>query len=166
MTQTTNNISRTEVADILEGVLPTYVVKYIASYIAHPLAGLSREMGEQYFNLSIMLPGKVSNKSPRWSRHKILYFRGIALAPADGEFVKRHRLHVANQVYLDHRKRTIYCMNMRLSARHQIQLMYPLKHRFNTKKEILDFATKHSIKLSMSWTKTKMLMVFNSKYGA
>jgi len=174
MTQTTN-ISRTEVADILKDVLPTYVVKRIASYHAHPLAGLSREMAEQYFKLNIIgyvcqyfkYDGSVRHERTA-TRYKSDYIRRARRAHNAGSAFSLCQLeHNMTLLYLNDRRINILRIDDQLSAdRHYLSEIFPLRHRYNTKKEILDFAAKQSIKLSMSWTKTKMLMVFNSKYGA
>ena len=167
--------SPTEVADILKDVLPTYVVKRIASYHAHPLAGLSREMGQQYFKLNVITVGAEAVLRADPARPKSEYIRkarafvaAVAASGNVGQFSLRQHIHSANQVYLEDRRINVIRMNCRLSAeRHYfLRMLYPLKYRLNTKKEILDFAAEQSIKLSMSWTKAKMLMVFNSKYGA
>ena len=187
--------SRTDVADILKDVLPTYVVKRVTSYMAHPLAGLSREMGEQYFNLRVMqnlraVQYKIIGccSAPRASsRCKSEYHREVGY---DG---RAWRAENTPFKYLADRKENIHIMNNALSAsRHYVSVgggddddvrangpmavhwcrvnvgraLYPLLHKNNTKKQILDYATEKNIKLSMSWTKTKMLMVFNSVYGA
>tara|TARA_R110000737_G_scaffold17902_1_gene35823 strand:- start:2580 stop:3161 length:582 start_codon:yes stop_codon:yes gene_type:complete len=180
--------SRTDVADILKDVLPTYVVKRVTSYMAHPLAGLSREMGEQYFNLRVMqnlraVQYKIIGccSAPRASsRCKSEYLREVGY---DG---RAWRAENTPFKYLADRKENIHIMNNALSAsRHYASVragdgamswywcmtmnrwaLYPLLHKNNTKKQILDYATEKNIKLSMSWTKTKMLMVFNSVYGA
>ena len=160
--------SPTEVADILKDVLPTYVVKRVASYHAHPLAGVSREMGQQYFKLNVISVGAIDRATARPKSEYIRVVRArIAAVGEVGQFSLRQHIHSANQIYLEDRRNNVIKLNRRLSAERQYFLrMYPLKYRLNTKKEILDFAAEQSIKLSMSWTKTKMLMVFNSKYGA
>jgi len=179
--------SRTDVADILKDVLPTYVVKRVTSYMAHPLAGMSREMGEQYFKLrviqnlrAVFVPTerrRVAMFCSAWSKDKYRAVFDENLTDWVSE---------TYYCYLRARKANIRIMNYALSAsRHYVTgsalgrdrnfywcrvqvewALYPLLYKDNTKKEILDFAAKQSIKLSMSWTKTKMLMVFNSVYGA
>ena len=150
-------ISQTEVADILNEVLPTDVVKYIASYHAHPLASMrpwcftwyhGEDIGQDW-HVRVLLKVVVSKYAP--SRSMLDIANSV---PAGGS--------LGYDLYLSGRWWNI---NDGAEARGIPDWVFPLTPK-NTKKEILDFAAKQSIKLSMSWTKTKMLMVFNSKYGA
>ena len=149
-------ISQTEVADILNEVLPTDVVKYIASYHAHPLASMrpwrlyDARTGDiqQDWHVRVMLKVVVS----KYEKSRSMLDIANDVLCAD----------LGYALYLHSRWRNIEdCAEARGIPDH----FFPLTPK-NTKKQILDFAAEQSIKLSMSWTKAKMLMVFNSKYGA
>ena len=170
------SISQTEVADILNEVLPTDVVKYIASYHAHPLASMrpwcltwrcrgggTERMMHQEQDCDVLVLLNVYR--PVMAITKRLAAKWCSCSEIESDIhpsFKGHEQEVAFRLYTDLRWITIY---ERAQPSGIPNHFFPLTPK-NTKKQILDFAAEQSIKLSMSWTKAKMLMVFNSKYGA
>ena len=140
-TATMSCISKTDLKNILESVLPNDVIHKVASYHAHPIIeyiGLD-EIKKQYDNLSVYRYFQKHQKAKRKVQYDSLikyYF--------DRDWTIRgmnDKLYFCYPPTLDFKIRKIF---------------YPLD-KTTLKKDILSYAEQHHICLKKSWTKTKML---------
>ncbi len=134
------NISRNEIVDIFESVVPKYVAMEISSYHRHPIDEFigKDKLKEKESKLSIAIIRSHSHK-----RHN----------ERDLPF----------DVYEWKRKDNVDEINYKLSNDCRLRLFYPFTHRTEgiyTKQEIKDIAERNSIKLSMNWKKDKMIEEF------
>jgi len=132
------NISRNEIADIFQCLLPKDVAMYLSSYHRHPI--------DEFIGKD-KLKEKQSKLTGRgvctwWENYEV----GVISS------ARRRRTSVT-------RRET----NYNLSAYSRLRLFYPFTHwKINqyTKQEIKDIAERNGIKLSMSWKKDKMIEEF------
>jgi len=137
------NISRNEIVDIFEGVVPKYVAMKISSYHRHPIDEFIGEdkLKEKESKLLVAVIG-----SYHYHDHSTWH----TLRHAAYSFEYRRR-----------RERNVFETNRNLSAR--LRIFYPFTRKaLNTHTKIYIFyiAEKKGIKLSMSWKKDKMIDEF------
>ena len=133
------NISRNEIADIFQCLLPKDVAMYLSSYHRHPIDEFigSKNLRNKERTLSVR-----SFNLYRWNEcgdafGTTTYFR----------------------VKIENKDKT----NYKLSTASRLRLFYPFTHRnytHYTKKEIHGIARNDYIKLSMNWKKDKMIEEF------
>ena len=135
-------ISRNEIVDIFESVVPKYVAMKISSYHRHPIDEFIGEdkLKHKGHTLSVFLNcGVVFHYCFPW------------ISPA-------HR-----SEYLDTKVAVRRRTNYNLSTSSRLRIFYPYTRRAlntGTKQHIYQIAQKHYIKLSMSWKKDKMIDEF------
>ena len=141
-TMSSLNISRNEIADIFESVVPKDVAIYISSYHRHPIdefIGKDKLKEKERF-LSIVMLGVYYHRV-YWSTYH----------------------HETRGSYQWQRKDNVCETNYKLSSHRSIRIFYPYTREalnINTKQEIKDVAERRYIKLSMSWKKDKMIDEF------
>jgi hypothetical protein len=133
------NISRNEIVDIFESVVPKYVAMEISSYHRHPIdefIGKDKLKEKERF-LSIVMLGVYYHRV-YWSTYH----------------------HETRGSYQWQRKDNVCETNYKLSSYHSIRIFYPYtREELNsfTKDHINEIAQRYYIKLSMSWKKAKMI---------
>ena len=133
------NISRNEIVDIFESVVPKYVAMEISSYHRHPIdefIGKDKLKEKERF-LSIVMLG--------------VYYHRVY-------WPTYH--HETRGSYQWQRKDNVCETNYKLSSHRSICIFYPYtREELNsfTKDHINEIAQRYYIKLSMSWKKAKMI---------
>ena len=137
-TMSSLNISRNEIADIFESVVPKDVAIYISSYHRHPI-------------------DEFIGKDKLKEKQRTLTGRGLCT------WVENYEVGVISSARRRRTSSTRRETNYNLSACSRLRLFYPFTHRnytHYTKKEIHGIARNNYIKLSMSWKKDKMIEEF------
>ena len=134
------NISRNEIADIFQCLLPKDVAMYLSSYHRHPI--------DEFIGKD-----KLKEKESK-----------LSIAIIRSHYHKRHNERdLPFDVYEWKRKDNVDEINYKLSNDCRLRLFYPFTHRTEgiyTKQEIKYIAERNSIKLSMNWKKDKMIEEF------
>ena len=132
------SISRNEIVDIFESVVPKDVAIYISSYHRHPI---DEFIGKDKLK-------EKQSKLTGW---------GICA------WVENYEVGVISRARRRRTSVTRQETNYNLSARSRLILFYPFTHtniHTFTKQKIKDIAERNGIKLYMSWKKDKMIEEF------
>jgi|TARA_R110000803_G_scaffold60768_3_gene120216 hypothetical protein len=141
------NISRNEIADIFQGVVPKYVAMNIASYHRHPI--------DEFIGVD-----KLIERFERLSIIPII----IPCANQPAMILNKPSKKFSEMFYLDYDREREWNVNLMsiiwLSAHYRIRkVFYPIDTR-HLKEDIMRIALRFEVKLKKSWTKSKMIEEF------